>query len=355
MSKTSGLVREILPRLEAMKGRAIEVAPAPISPCADRWLLASLLQKAIRRDQAETALGAAIGLLEMDAPRLWRRLATIALEDVGVGDLDVTLALLGVSTVPALRRALGGNRGSLEVMVPLACQAVKDRSADHLGSLVRHRCPFDGDKFDIANVPPYGHWRRDLLGAAGLVPAWKGSFPLEGVLETFRERKTPGPLLEACELYARRVRDELFILALAAWQIWNTASPEKVALSRAGMEGHSVHGIPDYAFDPLHTRLGRRAVEVWLKSYLPRPPFGGAQVAAALWNAEAALCRQTLFWSVGGEIKAAAYQADLEAHGLPRERHQELLDWIQREKPLLLSARQMVWASHVRSFEEKAA
>lgn len=357
MSRASGLTREVLPYLERVKGRAREVRPAEIAPCADKWMLASLLQKAIRRDQPEVALGAAIRLLETDAAKLWRRLATIALEDIGAGDLDVMLALLGVSMVAPLRRALGGSRGCVEVMVPLACRAVKDRLADHLGSLVRHRCPSDaGDRFDISSLPTCGHWRDRLHGAAGLVHAWKqGSLPVEGVLEYFRVREVPEGLLEACGLYAKRVRDELFILGLAAYVIWRDAGPEPVALSRIGLEGHSVQGVPDYAFDPLHTRLGRRALEVWLRSYLPHPPFGVSQVGAALWNAESALCSQTLFWDVGAEIQACAYQADLEAHGLAKERHLELLDWIKRERPLLLSARQMVWESHVRCSRQVAA
>jgi hypothetical protein len=104
----------------------------------------------------------------------------------------------------------------------------------------------------------------------------------------------------------------------------------------------------DYALDPLHTRLGRRAVEIWLKSYLEAPPFGLRPVVAAPWNQESALCGQTLFWGLGGEIQAAAYQADLGAHGLAPERHRELDAWIRQERSVLLSARLMVWKSHAR-------
>jgi hypothetical protein len=75
-------------------------------------------------------------------------------------------------------------------------------------------------------------------------------------------------------------------------------------------------------------------------------------VAAALWNAEAALCNQTLFWQVGGEIQAAAYGADLKARGLSPERHSEIFAWIAQERSVLTAARQMVWQSHIRSSQE---
>jgi hypothetical protein len=353
----TALVREVMPRLDEIKRHAESINPAPISPCADRWLLASLLQKAIRRDQPHMALGAALSLLEIDSARVWRRLATVALEDIGVGDLDVTLLLLAASTAAVVRRALGGNRECLAAIMPLACKAVKDRTADHLGSLVRYGRSFmDGGSPD-PQPPLSGRWLDYVRTGASLAHTWKeGLSPVDGVLECFQALEAPAALLEGCSLYARRVRDELFIHALTAWRIWKDEAPESVALARPSLEGHDLGGMVDYALDPLHTRLGRRAVEVWLKSYLQPPPFGLRPVAAALWNQESALCGQTLFWGLGGEIQAAAYQADLCAHGLAPERHPELDAWIRRERPLLLSAREMVWRSHVRAHRlEEAA
>lgn len=53
----------------------------------DRWILASLLQKAIRRDEPEWALPAAASLLRIDPVGLWRRLLVIAFEDVSFADV----------------------------------------------------------------------------------------------------------------------------------------------------------------------------------------------------------------------------------------------------------------------------
>jgi hypothetical protein len=77
-------------------------------------------------------------------------------------------------------------------------------------------------------------------------------------------------------------------------------------------------------------------------------------VAASLWNAESALCDQTLAWPLGDVIRERAYAADLLVHGLPLDRHAELNAWIARERPALTAARQAVWDSAVRQFGKSA-
>lgn len=403
------LIGHVRGRAEMLRASVIAVTPDVMVGGADRWVLASLLQKAIRRGRCELALGASLKLLELDPSRLWRRLMTVALEDVGVGDLAVALDLVAISSSPVARRLLGGSRSSLEILIPLACRATKDRAADHLASLVRwqglstdhgrvgegeavlsllssyprttaspggihpHRpvdvlpdiVPADGLGMDapgcLLQMPPvqprYGvaepTWQDHVYAASALGGTWeRGKLKLEEVLEHFGRQGAPLVLLEACGAYGRRCGDGLFIYALTAWMIWKKQNPEPLALARQGLRGQDLGGVPDYGLDPLRTRLGRRAVELWLRSYLEKVPFDTRQVMAGLWNAEAALCNQTLFWEAGGEIQRAAYQADLLVQGLAPERHGELLGWIGQERAVLLCARQMVWRSHVRSLRE---
>jgi hypothetical protein len=418
------LVHHLKDRVEFLRSSAIAIEPATISCGADRWLMASLLQKAIRRGQPQMALAAALTLLEMDQPRLWRRLMTVALEDIGVGALDVALDLTAISASAVARRLLGGSRAALEIVIPLACRAVKDRTADHLASLVRHGQsanqaesagswppsssllrhgqspdPGEGAKASgkdhpdaaasvtsflpsfapFAHEPPDGSmsalygpvppgdavalsapaasawsgWQDHLHTAAAFGQAWElDRIKVGEILEYFQRRGAPEALLEGCGCHASRSGDGLFIQALIAWQIWQEAAPEPVALARTGLEGQQLGGIPDYALDPLHTRLGRRVTELWLRSYLEKPPFASRQVAAALWNAEAAVCNQTLFWQVGGQIQTAAYSADLTAQGLCPSRHREIFAWLAQERSVLTAARQMVWQSHIRASQE---
>jgi hypothetical protein len=76
----------------------------------DRWLLASNLQKAIRRGLTDTAIGTANKLLTVDPRYFWRRLLVIAYEDVGFGDIMLCHDLLKTFRREALCRDLGPER-----------------------------------------------------------------------------------------------------------------------------------------------------------------------------------------------------------------------------------------------------
>ena len=106
--------------------------------------------------------------------------------------------------------------------------------------------------------------------------------------------------------------------------------------------------LPDYAFDPLHTRLGQRAIELWLRSYMTKLPFSSRQVAIALWNDESAFCDRVLGWPLGLEIARGANAADLAARHVPKERQDELRAWVVRERAVLTLARKAVWESQMR-------
>lgn len=355
----SALLKHIRDRVEVLRPSRLSVRPYLLSPAVDRWVLASLLQKAIRRGRPDVALAVALKLLDIDPSRLWRRLMTVALEDIGVGDLDVTLDLAAASGLPAARKLFGGSQACLEILVPLACSATKDRTGDHLASLVRWEGVGDegqeagtGPRTEPGSMePPSGaFWGDHARAISMLAAAWgRGRLNLAEALRYFARQEAPGALLEAASGYARRCGDPLFLYALAGWAIRARHPAEQLALARQGLAGADLGGLPDYGLDPLRTRLGRRAVQLWLRSYLEKLPFEPGQIAAGLWNVEAALCNQTLYWSAGGEIQAKAYEADLLAHGLPVDRHAALQAWIGQERPVLFAARQMVWQSHLRT------
>ncbi|MFO1116550.1 MAG: hypothetical protein U1E28_12755 [Beijerinckiaceae bacterium] len=51
----------------------------------DKWLVASLLQKSIRRGDVQLAGRGAISLYRLVGPAIWRRFVVIVFEDVGAG------------------------------------------------------------------------------------------------------------------------------------------------------------------------------------------------------------------------------------------------------------------------------
>ena len=88
----------------------LNTSPDIIPITRDRWLLASNLQKAIRRGLTDAAKGTASKLLTVDPRYFWRRLLVIAYEDVGYGDIPLCHDLLKTFRREALCRDLGPER-----------------------------------------------------------------------------------------------------------------------------------------------------------------------------------------------------------------------------------------------------
>ena len=98
-----------------------------LSKCIDRWVLASNLQKSIRRGLVTTAVGTATRLLEVDPRYFWRRLLVIAYEDIGYAEIDVCYDLLKTFRREALHLKIGVRRVAQYFASELAV-ACKSRS-----------------------------------------------------------------------------------------------------------------------------------------------------------------------------------------------------------------------------------
>src|SRR3974377_429433 len=89
--------------------------PLAISP----WVAMSLLQKAIRRGRRALALRPASATRLTGSPeRLWRRLACIAFEDVGLADIDTVATVTAAVTGKKFREFLGGEWSTASFLVP---------------------------------------------------------------------------------------------------------------------------------------------------------------------------------------------------------------------------------------------
>jgi len=102
--------------------------PLPISP----WVAMSLLQKAIRRGRRVLALRAAATLLTGSPERLWRRLACIAFEDVGLADIDTVATVTAAVVGKKFHEFLGGEWSTASFLVSKMADAPKCRAADDL-------------------------------------------------------------------------------------------------------------------------------------------------------------------------------------------------------------------------------
>ncbi len=321
----------------------------------------SALQKAIRRGEFPTAWCASCQLLESDKASVWRRLQTIALEDIGVGDAETAAEIIAITTIPEARKLLGGNTRALRIAGSLASGALKDRSGDHLWSILRHDClseaRFSSDRglsrdgLAAALTNAKLTWAERMWALAQAMGANAGSparvrprdAKIAEVFLTFRELCVPGPLIDACEVSAPRMRDALPFLVPFAWLLWRESGAKGAERHHALPKQDLIGAFPAWAFDPLHTRMGRAAVELWWQDAQPRPPWRPKQLAIALWNLESAACDRTLDWPLGDELRARAYHADLLARGVPEEEHEELMEYVASGLPALHRARIAVW------------
>lgn len=338
---------------------AIPAYPPEPFPYADQYLLASLMQKAIRRGNLPIARRAAYQLHSLDRQRLWRRLMVTALEDIGIAGTETAAELVALGALPAARKLMGGDLPALDRVLASACMAAKDRTADHLLSILS-REPFpasdlravSGKALLAITASSEVLWQRRLhaaaLAAGRTDPVHPGAPGIAALLALFADMGVPELLIAACAGYAARQRDLLPVLVPFAWLLHEPGFLDRTIKAHAPPPAELIAGWPAYSFDPLWTRTGKRAVRLWLRSYLTIPQFTERQVAACVWNAEAAICDRTLTWPLGDELRQRAYVADLRYRGLPVERHADLCAWVVRERPALMAARQAVWNSVLR-------
>jgi DNA primase catalytic core len=153
---------------------------------------------------------------------------------------------------------------------------------------------------------------------------------------------------EAALAYGARARDPLPVLVPMARVLhagnWTDLT---AVVERRLPRTDRVADWPAYAFDPIHTRIGRRAVELWVRSYLVKQPFSVGAVAAALWNGESAACSRWLSWDLGAELKQRAHAADLHRHGVRTDQIDELGLWIVTNWPALTCARRAALSSAI--------
>ncbi len=321
-----------------------------ILPWKDKWVLASALQKAIRRGDAALAMRCADTMLSLDMSMLLRRLQGTALEDVGIGDLEaVTQAIVVTVDVNWLHR-LGGVRETLWYVISRLSEAPKERSADYLLSITQHDPALAGLRTDFADAP-----MLDLLGCLGnknasiesrALAMWYaiGTDRLPGtnlatrkgdpaaVRYTLECLGAPSVLLEAGKLAWRRMRNPFpaFVPLLVTVVTPGMATVQENTLPPPDF----INGIPLYALGG-HTRPGKAALREFVNKCLPMRKFleqhvpeikWGEAIHVSTFHAEAALCQRHIIWSLGQELRNRAIGIDLVQAGVAVENQEAALD-----------------------------
>jgi len=244
----------------------------------EKWLLASALQKLVRRGRVEEALQAAFSLQAIDRTYLPRRLPIIALEDVGVANLVLCHDVLATFGGAAWRDGEGPGPDQCQIIANLVgrlAASLKSRAACDLLCLALEveRVAQNARKLSAVRTErlvevasdrqvrltkralsllllsglsiPDGRWRRTL-----------SRFNAPALLEVARRLSLP-PLVRWMLEQGKKTSGLASMLPLVvelvgkdspAIGFWHDVDPEPYIVN-----------LPPYAYD-MHTAIGRKAI-----------------------------------------------------------------------------------------------
>ena len=339
-------------------------SPEPLT--IDVRLASSALQKAIRRGNEAEALACARLLVDRDPQRLWRRLAVIALEDVGVGDFDVVANTISSSRSKVWRDRQGGDWHVASYLVSRLCAAPKNRGTDDLGLVAEYHPDFEEARAELACAPQASlcdlvadqsqPWAVRSLAAwylAGtnawsvyVLPHRRGDIRV--LLDLYRHVGVPDYVCEVIEGGAKKERGALSVnLGLMWLQAAASTSrhirDERDRLTHLGM----IDGVSSEAYD-MHTRIGRRALAYFSKACEPVREYLTRFVSdrdvyelliGLSWQAESSLVDRRLVYDGSDDIFEMARVASVAYGDVPAERVDEAIDLMRRHLPDLHRAR----------------
>lgn len=336
----------------------------PLPP--DRWLLGSALQKAIRRGLDVEALRMAQALHQTDATYAWRRVRVIALEDVGLGDMEIVTTLLAVAGKRQLRQGLGDERLYLSFVQALAA-APKDRTACDLlcwiefsPGVVSYRTgllesPERWESLALDDEAPISQRAVALQLIAGLTVRTRSGYRTLSradpqVWHRVIDTMSLHPLVA---LAARKGAgtESLNVALLFAYWLYRQASvrPSRTALLDLPPR---IGGLLAPAYD-MHTRAGLQALRLFLKS---EPAFRQQLLEAGATDQVRTL-GFLLFQVEGGlldryedyapQVRVEAERAELAHYGVQGDAVSSALRAGLREQlPALHEARRASWSTY---------
>lgn len=330
--------------------------PPAIEPMpGDVYLLASTMQKAIRRGETNNALRAGYSLWNMDRQRFWKRLHIIALEDVGVADTEALIQTLIATANPIQRRNWGDLRTGL-YLIQLLCRSLKTRMADSL-------------YIQAEKSPVYAALRQELAAAhhddlaervvdenAPLVERALALWFLAGT-KRYRSDHLPirhgdmdaaigslsalnisGDLVPACLSVVGRTPYPLAIMTPLIWQYVEGQRGKFEIRKEKIVPVAEAEGVPLYALD-VFTRSGQTAFRQWQKEVPALKYFSVRQIGIAVFYIEGQRLDKCLTSPDMDDFMEAGQWVDAESTGLCLAEYFALRDLVQEHFPVLQEIR----------------
>ncbi|MBB3066655.1 hypothetical protein [Limibacillus halophilus] len=331
-------------------------------PGLSPWLAMSLLQKAIRRGRVDLALCAARALYRKSPDRLWRRLAVIAFEDVGLADIDaVGLVLAGLSGRKRWAR-IGGEWAVVSYLTLHLARACKCRATDDLVIVADWHLDLEDVRLSMTYQPfrtLIEHLRSDapLESRAVALRYCLGTdrFPSfnmrprkgdpKALFECFENSQVP---MTVVALASEGFKKGAGLLAPHLMLLWQERSARSLACMADELpEETQISGIPSWCFD-MHVREGNRAfarfleadcrTARWIAQHVPKDERV-AYLAGIAFRHEASLVNRRLQWGAGYRIRK---MADLGCSGAGIRDCSEVLHLLGEDHALLNQVRRSV-------------
>lgn len=260
-------------------GEAVAMQPAPPIhplPC-DRWVARSCLQKAIRRAEPELAQRALANLFNHDRRATWRALTIIALEDVGVANVDLLAQIVAAQRNRKWREQMGGDWAVMaELVRQMAasehCQAACDlllRAVNDPALEYNRTIALDADREALAGLL----WsnQADLLDR-GIAALAVGGDLADGqrygdpcaVFDILTDTSRSTHVVATCRAAWKLSRNPMAMLLPLVWERW-CASTDHAVADDALPSAQLIDGVPGYSLDQF-TRIGNTISRAVLKA-----------------------------------------------------------------------------------------
>jgi hypothetical protein len=249
--------------------------PVPNPMQCDRWIARSGLQKSCRRGEVDVAQRALARLFVDDPQSVWRHLTVIALEDVGIANIDVLAQITAARLNRTWRNKMGGDWAVASLLVQQIaesnhCQAACDLLlvAINRPDLERARdaaleepCASLADKITDQSFS-LEHQAIAALALGGGLADGQPCHDPHAVFDILAEQGHASHVVATCRAAWRGSRNPMALLLPLVGQRWEESSGYQVA-DDPMPPVRMTNGVPSYAIDQF-TRTGGQVARAFL-------------------------------------------------------------------------------------------
>jgi hypothetical protein len=261
--------------IELAEQLAIYDVPTPQPMRCDRWIARSALQKACRRCDVDIAQRALARTFVDDPQSVWRHITVIALEDVGVANIDLLASIQAARLNRTWRNKRGGDWAVASLLVRQIaesnhCQAACDLllvSVNRPDLEQQRDTALEASCDSLASTITDVNYSLEQQGIAalalggGLADGQRCNDP-HAVFDMLAEQEYTSHVVATCRAAWRGSRNPMALLLPLVWQRWERSDGCRI-IDDARPPARMLNGIPDYAIDQF-TRIGGQVARQFL-------------------------------------------------------------------------------------------